>query len=253
MSSPETFLAYGAIMLIIALVGVAIDWFGKPLRHRKFIPKAYKFPDERHFRSEIFNSKPLTSAPSVVAPQRISEGQTSLTDGDSNQLTATTNEETSGSEIVVADSNDFSEAEKKIEESSGSIISVGKDIEPEERQNKLNLTENESSTQGQTGLLRLQGWSPGGYIYNLTQSGSEPSPSTVRSRFWKNVGVAPGSALFGSDNVTRLREGKPPQRRNPRTNKIETMKVLLLSYEEGKGITPIPQWPTNDVDPFGEK
>ncbi|HJM96565.1 MAG TPA: hypothetical protein QF776_00140, partial [Acidimicrobiales bacterium] len=238
MSSPETFLAYGAIMLIIALVGVAIDWFGKPLRHRKFIPKAYKFPDERHFRSEIFNSKPLTSAPSVVAPQRISEGQTSLTDGDSNQLTATTNEETSGSEIVVADSNDFSEAEKKIEESSGSIISVGKDIEPEERQNKLNLTENESSTQGQTGLLRLQGWSPGGYIYNLTQSGSEPSPSTVRSRFWKNVGVAPGSALFGSDNVTRLREGKPPQRRNPRTNKIETMKVLLLSYEEGKGITP---------------
>ena len=30
-------------MLIIALIGVAIDWFGTPLRHRKFIPKAYKF------------------------------------------------------------------------------------------------------------------------------------------------------------------------------------------------------------------
>ena len=43
-------------MLIIALIGVAIDWFGTPLRHRKFIPKAYKFPDERLFRSDVFSS-----------------------------------------------------------------------------------------------------------------------------------------------------------------------------------------------------
>ena len=56
MSSPETFLAFAAIMLIIALIGVAIDWFGTPLRHRKFIPKAYKFPDERLFRSDVFSS-----------------------------------------------------------------------------------------------------------------------------------------------------------------------------------------------------
>ena len=56
MSSDETFLAFAAIMLIIALIGVAIDWFGTPLRHRKFIPKAYKFPDERLFRSDVFSS-----------------------------------------------------------------------------------------------------------------------------------------------------------------------------------------------------
>ena len=39
MSSPETFLAFAAIMLIIALIGVAIDWFGTPLRHRKIHSK----------------------------------------------------------------------------------------------------------------------------------------------------------------------------------------------------------------------
>ena len=70
MSSPETFLAFGAIMLIVALIGVAIDWFGKPLRHRKFIPKAYKFPDERLFRSDVFNSSP---SPQVTKPSHQKE------------------------------------------------------------------------------------------------------------------------------------------------------------------------------------
>ena len=70
MSSPETFLAFGAIMLIVALIGVAIDWFGKPLRHRKFIPKAYKFPDERLFRSDVFNSR---SSPQVKKPSNQKE------------------------------------------------------------------------------------------------------------------------------------------------------------------------------------
>ena len=90
-------------------------------------------------------------------------------------------------------------------------------------------------------------------IYNLTKSGSEPTPSTVRSRFWKNVGVSPGAIIFGTSNVERLRDGKPPQRRNPRTSKYETMKVHLLSYEDGHGRTPIPNWPNSSVDPFGER
>ena len=47
MSSSETYIAFAAIMLVIALLAVAIDWFGKPLRHRKFVPKIYRFPDER--------------------------------------------------------------------------------------------------------------------------------------------------------------------------------------------------------------
>lgn len=50
MSDPQLFIAFGAIMLVIALAGVAIDWIGKPLRHRKFVPKVYRYPDERRPR-----------------------------------------------------------------------------------------------------------------------------------------------------------------------------------------------------------
>ena len=56
MTSPETFIAFAAIMIVIALIGAAIDWVGAPLRHRRFVPKAYRFPDERLFRNESLNN-----------------------------------------------------------------------------------------------------------------------------------------------------------------------------------------------------
>ena len=252
MSSPETFLAYGAIMLIIALVGVALDWFGKPLRHRKFIPKAYKFPDERHFRSQIFNSKPLPGNSVNAIPSGTLEFHTPAVQKESKQVDHSLNEEPSRplaqvSEVVVSE---VTEQEQPVNPSSGNVLDDGL---LDDENSDLSEYQGDHLGQEKTGLIRLHGWAPGGYIYNLKQDGTEPSPSTVRSRFWKNVGVATGSAVFGATNVDRLRNGKPPQRRNPRNGKIETMKVLLLSYEKGKGATPIPHWPTNAINPFGDK
>ena len=249
MSSPETFLAYGAIMLIIALVGVAIDWFGKPLRHRKFIPKAFKFPDERQFRSEIFNTKPAVTSPGMVNRSEIQNNEQLLQQENSQRSEAVLLKESPDKEASWGSVRDLGPAQESSERPNN-----GKPTESTLKDDaKSSLPEESSLAPNQTGLIRLQGWSPGGYIYNLKQNGTEPSPSTVRVRFWKNVGVAAGSALFGSKNVARLRDGKPPLRHNPRTGKIETMKVFLLSYEEGKGATPIPHWPTNTIDPFEGK
>lgn len=251
MSSPETFLAYGAIMLIIALVGVAIDWFGKPLRHRKFIPKAYKFPDERHFRSQIFNSKPFPANSANAIPSGASESHAPVAQKQSGQLGHSLDEESSLSSIEVPAVviSGVTEREQPATATSESALA---DYPLDAENNDISDHQEDDIEQEKTGFIRLQGWAPGGYIYNLKQDGTEPSPSTVRSRFWKNVGVASGSAMFGTNNVNRLRNGKPPQRRNPRNGKIETMKVLLLSYEEGKGATPIPHWPTKAINPFGD-
>tara|TARA_B100000902_G_scaffold40036_1_gene47587 strand:+ start:6710 stop:7477 length:768 start_codon:yes stop_codon:yes gene_type:complete len=254
MSSPETFLAFGAIMLIIALIGVAIDWFGTPLRHRKFIPKAYKFPDERLFRSDIFSSsrrtdiQPSTEHPEgsnyrdMIAAGKLENTQTeSNTNEDSNEAIVEISESSKGEAKLPIKS---SAGEETIDRSSELIIG-----DESESSKSSAEPEFEATTAG----IRLRGWSPGDDIYNLTKSGSEPTPSTVRSRFWKNVGVSPGAIIFGTSNVERLRDGKPPQRRNPRTSKYETMKVHLLSYEDGHGRTPIPNWPNSSVDPFGDR
>jgi len=252
MSSPETFLAYGAIMLIIALVGVAIDWFGTPLRHRKFIPKAYKFPDERHFRSQIFNSKPFTTKSTVAVSPETPEIRIPMAQNGSERLDEFLTEENSFPPPHIPEVGISEEIEQETP-ASLSPESLPKDDHRKDSNRGSNDYQEDNLEQGKAGLIRLQGWTPGGYIYNLKQDGTEPSPSTVRARFWKNVGVATGSALFGTNNVARLRNGKPPQRRNPRTGKIETMKILLLSYEESKGATPIPHWPTNAINPFGDK
>ena len=42
-------------MLIIALIGVAIDWFGTPLRHQNSF-QGLQISDERLFRSDVFSS-----------------------------------------------------------------------------------------------------------------------------------------------------------------------------------------------------
>ncbi len=74
MSSPETFIAFAAIMFVIALIGAAIDWFGAPLRHRKFVPKAYRFPDERLFRNEsLHNPNVASSQSNAVSPYLLRE------------------------------------------------------------------------------------------------------------------------------------------------------------------------------------
>ena len=64
MTSPETFIAFAAIMIVIALIGAAIDWVGAPLRHRRFVPKAYRFPDERLFRNESLNNPEIHTSTS---------------------------------------------------------------------------------------------------------------------------------------------------------------------------------------------
>ncbi len=254
MSSPETFLAFGAIMLIIALIGVAIDWFGTPLRHRKFIPKAYKFPDERLFRSDVFSSARRTELQTSTEHHEGSDYRDVITVAEPENAQTELSANADSNEAI----DDISESPK---EEAKVPVKSSVDEETIDRGSELTIgaeselakssagTEFEATTAG----IRLRGWSPGDDIYNLTKSGSEPTPSTVRSRFWKNVGVSPGAIIFGTSNVERLRDGKPPQRRNPRTSKYETMKVHLLSYEDGHGRTPIPNWPNSSVDPFGER
>lgn len=40
-------IVFGALMALIALVTIGIDWIGRPLKHRRFIPRLYRFDDEK--------------------------------------------------------------------------------------------------------------------------------------------------------------------------------------------------------------
>ena len=252
MSSPETFIAFAAIMFVIALIGAAIDWFGTPLRHRKFVPKAYRFPDERIFRNEsIRGPVRATSQPSPAIPYLLEESVVTEKSSEPPDLVPLF---PGATESIIREQ----EAEKDISEA------IEQQFPPDEELATKNLNHGQKVdhqsdeiqmdveiSAKRSGTLRLRGWTPGGYIFNLTQEGKEPSPGTVRARYWKNVSAASGSAIFGAQNIERMKEGKPPQRRNYRSGKIETMRISPRSFDESDGEIPIPYWPSSGVDPFG--
>ncbi|MEC8985980.1 MAG: hypothetical protein VX763_05130, partial [Actinomycetota bacterium] len=228
MTSPETFIAFAAIMFVIALIGAAIDWVGAPLRHRKFVPKAYRFPDERLFRNERLRNPNAPSAAPSSRVTHINEEAVVIEGRDSSQVE-------NGTTVITLDPSDGQDQhlglfEDQVGNFEPSLEGPSpNEIVPDEgpttvREETVVATQESISIPNKhEEALRLRGWEPGGYIYNLTKDGREPSPATVKTRYWKNVGAASGSAIFGAQNILRMKEGKPPQRRNYKSGKIETM------------------------------
>ncbi|MEC8974659.1 MAG: hypothetical protein VX725_02740 [Actinomycetota bacterium] len=254
MSSPETFIAFAAIMFVIALIGAAIDWFGTPLRHRKFVPKAYRFPDERLFRNESLQNPNVSSFQSHAASPYLLQEEViankeperpdihvgiplALEDPPRNEDTPEDAPFEPEGLFPPPEGDDAQETDQRLEERGKS--------------NDYGLQTGKGTSQKRSETLRLRGWTPGGYIYNLTQDGKEPSPATVRARYWKNVSAAAGSTIFGAQNIERMKDGKPPQRRNYQSGKNEMMRISPKSFEEAGGEIPIPYWPSSAVDPFG--
>ena len=256
MTSPETFIAFAAIMFVIALLGAAIDWFGTPLRHRRFVPKAYRFPDERLFRNESLHNSDIaipgnSSEPIQVQGEIVAiETKESDPGGDSAGLLIL---EPSTKQAAIIDLPEEKVDNPLLHLDASDPIDLKQastKVELEEHADH-NAQDNLPPASKYKGTLRLRGWSPGGYIYNLTKEGKDPSPVTVKTRFWKNVSASSGSAIFGATNIGRMQEGKPPQRRNYQSGKIETMRISPKSFEESGGEIPIPYWPSNAVDPYG--
>ncbi|MBG01902.1 MAG: hypothetical protein CL470_06480 [Acidimicrobiaceae bacterium] len=251
MSSPETFIAFAAIMFVIALIGAAIDWFGAPLRHRKFVPKAYRFPDERIFRNESARGpisgtfQPNPANPYLLEASIVAEK--SLESQNLDHLLPPATESPIHDEAKKDIAKAIEELFPMKEETTTSNLNKVKSIDYQSHEVQTNL----ETPPKPSGTLRLRGWTPGGYIFNLTQEGKEPSSATVKNRYWKNVSAASGSAIFGSENIKRMKEGKPPQRRNYRNGKIETMRISPKSFDESNGEIPIPYWPSTGLDPFG--
>ncbi len=249
MDSPQIFIAFGAVMLVIALLGVVIDWFGKPLRHRRFVAKAYRFPDERQPRRSKVRETPWSAAafvlpvaeppgpellvryPDQSAAAQVAQGPPALSAPSIDPGPPTT-------QVAPVDLEEFDFATESSTEDVPSLVTV------EEHEANVRSVREGAGRSGSP-------WEPGGYVFDLTAAGNPPSSTTVRTRYWRNVAAAGGASIFGETNMERMRGGKPPQRTNPRTGKVETMRLPDAANSNGDGTTPIPEWPCAEIDPFG--
>lgn len=88
---------------------------------------------------------------------------------------------------------------------------------------------------------RPRGWRVGGDPLNLTARGTEPNPTTVRNRVWKNHAAL---GAWDVENAERLKSGKPPRRHNPITGRDERG---IVDADTGRAT-----WGSEPVDPFAE-
>jgi hypothetical protein len=215
MSDPELFIAFGAICLVIALAAVAVDWVGKPLRHRKFVPKVYRYPDERRPRGSSVRPTEWSDRafvlPVAAPPPRPGIGAAA------DAPAALPGAVHPGLSVFDQDFDDVDDDGPPTEA-----------LEP----------------------ARSRGWRPGDSVHHLDDNGEPPTAALVRERFWRNVAATAGAAMFGADNVDRMAAGRGPRRRNPRTGQIETMR--LPDVDSTGTSLPVPSWPDDAVDPFAE-
>ncbi len=261
MDSPEVFIAFGATMLVIALLGVLIDWFGKPLRHRKFVPKMYRFPDERQPRQSKVRQTEWSDASLVLpvveapAPHRLVRYPSPAAIGPGNGNGADPRalldpSRLNGAPVDVGPPT----TQVPVVPLAGpeaALVTV-EDTEPEAALGEVvDDVEAPVVDDGPGSRIdRKRGWKLGGYVFNLTADGNEPSPTTVRTRYWKNVAATAGASIFGAANLERMARGKPPRRRNHRTGELESMRLPAVEFGDNDGQTPVPEWPSDEIDPF---
>ena len=286
MDSPELFIAFGAVMLVVALLGVAVDWIGKPLKHRRFVAKAYRYPDERQPRRSQVRSTDWSDAPFVMPvvdasverqPLRYPDPRAAgvldpspsvepdpLPMMDAGPPTAMVPVVELGVEpnapLVFEPDADTPAAEDpdgSTDEDAGAVpephphIVTLEETDPDAAElEPLTARETAEEPPASAAPGRIRGWRPGQYVFNLTPDGREPSATTVRTRYWKNVADTGGAGIFGADNVARMSEGRAPRRLNHRTGKHESMSLPTSGYDAGAGQTPVPEWPVAEIDPF---
>jgi hypothetical protein len=215
MSDPELFIAFGAIMLVIALAAVAVDWVGKPLRHRKFVPKVYRYPDERRPRGSSVRPTEWSDRsfvlPVAAPPPRPGIG---------------------GAPAPSAAGH--------------GAIHAGLSVFDQD----IDANNDDGRPTAAVEAARPKAWQPGDSVHQPDDHGEPPRPALVRERYWRNVAATAGAAMFGADNVDRMAAGRGPRRRNPRTGELETMR--LPDVDDTGTSLPVPSWPDDAVDPFAE-
>jgi len=97
-------------------------------------------------------------------------------------------------------------------------------------------------------------WKVGDDLLKPTSKSNDPSYEAQRQRMWKNKAAEEGAVdKWGAENVERMKKGRAPLRKNPRTGEWESKELHhdpVPKRQGGKEV--IDLWPDEhaDVDPY---
>ena len=270
MSTVEILIVFSALMALVSLVAVGLDWIGKPLKHRRFIPRMYRFEDEKlpvdpygHTSFDLAAPAPAAMppvvappvgyppqpAPVVVAtipPAEIRPAAASATvavpvvpeqaddEADADATERAPAARRSGSTSA------FSDSLKQTTSGSTPAVPGGAAL------SSHSLIAGSSAI----GLAdrSAREWNPSMPL-DATIDDRKPNLAAKAQRFWRATAASLTTSHFDSDNMARMRDGKPPRRTNPRTGRTETMQLTGLraaTQPDDVRMT----WPDDSIDPW---
>jgi len=272
MGTAEIFIVFSALMALIALVTIGIDWIGKPFKHRRFIARIYRFDDEKLPVDEYGHTTLDAPAPAVrsappayvpPAPVVVAQvpGYMSPVASALHQAPETPAEQvpnptaqmtpvpTSFSDPAPATTSEPSAFSSSLTNAPAEGVTAPRDTD-EWRSiglvpagSELGEDAPEDAAEGATS------WQPGVPL-DVSVGGSKPSLAVKAERFWKGTAAAlEPISHFDSIEIERMSAGKAPRRTNPRTGRVESMQLTGLRQASELDQVRM-RWPEESVDPW---
>ena len=278
MGTAEILIVFSALMALIALVTIGIDWIGKPLKHRRFIPRMYRFDDEKLPIDEYGNTTfdALDGGQYAHAPQHLAPIAYAQP-GPQQQMqvqvpgytpvqpdTAETSDDRANATVVVpvqAPPRQVAKLDPALAASSTASRSAFTDSLAQDDAGSFDqsLVADESDLAAHSMIAGTgatieppsssgRAWESG-MALDMTVDDQKPSLAVKAERFWIATADANADSHFDEDDLTRMAEGKAPRRTNPRTGKTEAMQLTGLRQASATSDVRM-RWPDDAVDPW---
>lgn len=248
MRSFEVVIVFAALMALVALVAVAIDWVGKPLRHRRFIPRLYRYEDELPFELQPAPVGVALEAPAPAQPVRADTSRRARR-GARRARPAPADQAEPAVAVAPSVLAPGPVVMPTAPPMAGAPAAFSANLAPEAPA-FAQATRSQIAGRGDTAPpSTADKWQPGLPLDTLLNS-RKPTVAVKAERYWISLGaqLTPGSH-FDDEMKSEMLSGRAPSRRNPRTGRSERMQLEGLRSASSLDDVRM-HWPDAAVDPW---
>lgn len=252
MESFELIIVFAALIAIVALAAIALDWVGKPLRGRRFIARVYRFDDELNGT----NPAPPMVVP-VPAPTWAPQPPlAALVDVPNDPAAAEAVDVSAFSESAFAPPSTLARGIPQVDVGATAAPATAATASGANVWDALTRVDDDSEgssvvvASGAAPEAALE-WHPGMPL-DAAAGGRDPTTAVKAERFWRAAARSSSASHFGRRDRERMDGGKAPRRRNPRTGRVESMQLSGLREASDEASVRM-FWPDDSVDPWAQR
>ncbi len=275
MGTFELLIVFAALMAVISLVAIAIDWVGRPLKNRRFIPRIYRYEDEvspldvAPLPSPLVAAgPPLSAAPPVSVTPPVLAAPASMAPAVSMPPLAPPPASMAPASPPIVKPSTTTVAASLAPRPPSATGPVAPATTTSAFQDNVGLNSDAGDAgeitgdTGDTGdsarprgiaeTVRSQSataWTPDMPL-DARVDDANPTPDEKAQRYWMATAHGVGATTHFDDvNLARMALGKAPTRRNPRTGDVEAMELVGLRASSHRSDVRM-KWPDETVDPW---